>query len=286
MSPGIIASLAATWLIWGSTYLAIQWALVSFPPFWQIGVRFVIAGALLLLFMRWRGSPWPTLLQWRNALIVGSLLLAGGTGMTAYAEQTIQQGLIVTFLALIPAIIALLNLAYGVRPGRIEVVGIAVGIGGVVMLTHGSAFSSSLVGLVAISVASCSWSLGSVLSQRQFPLAKGAMGYASEMLAGGVVLTVMSLLRHEVVQWPPQPLALASWIYLITFGSWIAFSAYMYLLDHASAGLASSYTLVNPVIAMLLGVSLNHERVSSFEWLAVAVILVGVMLLIYGRKRT
>jgi drug/metabolite transporter (DMT)-like permease len=172
-----------------------------------------------------------------------------------------------------------------VRPGRAESVGIAVGIGGVVMLTRGSAFSGSPTGLVAICIASCSWSLGSVLSQRQFPLAKGAMGYASEMLAGGLVLTVMSLLRHEQVQWPPQPLALASWIYLITFGSWIAFSAYMYLLDHASAGLAASYTLVNPVIAMLLGVTLNSERVSSFEWLAVGVILVGVMLLIYGRKR-
>ncbi|MEY4763136.1 MAG: hypothetical protein RLZZ200_2992 [Pseudomonadota bacterium] len=286
MSPGIIVSLAATWLIWGSTYLAIQWALVSFPPFWQIGVRFVIAGGLLLVFMRLRGVPWPTALQWRNALIVGALLLAGGTGMTAYAEQTIQQGLIVTFIAIIPALITLLNLAYGLRPGWVEVLGIAVGIAGVVILTHGSAFSGSIPGLIGVSIACCCWSLGSVLSQRQFRLAPGAMGYASEMLAGGVVLTVMSWARQEVVQWPPQPLALASWIYLITFGSWIAFSAYMYLLEHASAGLASSYTLVNPIIAMLLGVSLNDERVSSLEWLAVVVILVGVMLLVYGRKRT
>jgi drug/metabolite transporter (DMT)-like permease len=286
MSPAIIASLAATWLIWGSTYLAIQWALVSFPPFWQIGVRFVIAGGLLLAFMRWRGAPWPSLLQWRNAFIIGSLLLAGGTGMTAYAEQTVQSGLIVTFIAVIPAIIALINLAYGVRPGLLETLGIAVGIGGVVMLTHGSAFSSSPAGLIGVSVACCCWSLGSVLSQRSYPLAKGPMGYASEMLAGGIVLTALAVLLHERPQWPPQPLALASWIYLITFGSWVAFSAYMYLLDHASAGVASSYTLVNPVIAMLLGVWFNNEQVSSFEWLAVGVILVGVLLLLYGRRRT
>jgi drug/metabolite transporter (DMT)-like permease len=286
MSPPIIACLAATWLIWGSTYLAIQWALVSFPPFWQIGVRFVIAGGLLLLFMRWRGAPWPSLLQWRNAFIIGTLLLAVGIGGTAYAEQTVQSGLIVTFIAVIPAVIALINLAYGIRPARTEAVGIAVGIGGVVLLTRGSAFSASPTGLAAQALACCGWSLGSVLSQRQFSLAKGAMGYASEMLAGGCVLMVLALLLHQRPAWPPQPLALASWIYLITFGSWIAFSAYMYLLDNASAGLAASYTFVNPVIAMLLGITLNSEQVSSLEWLAVGVILVGVLLLVYGKRRT
>jgi drug/metabolite transporter (DMT)-like permease len=286
MAPRIIACLAATWLIWGSTYLAIQWALVSFPPFWQIGVRFVIAGGLLLLFMRWRGAAWPGLLQWRNAFIVGTLLLAVGTGGTAYAEQSVQSGLIVTFIAVIPAIIALVNLAYGIRPGAREMLGIAVGIGGVVMLTRGSAFSASPTGLTAQTIACCGWALGSVLSQRQFPLARGPMGYASEMLAGGCVLTALALFRHEHPVWPPQPLALAAWIYLISFGSWIAFSAYMYLLDNASAGVAASYTFVNPVIAMLLGVSLNHEQVSRFEWLAVGIILIGVMLLIYGRRRT
>jgi drug/metabolite transporter (DMT)-like permease len=286
MSPRIIACLAATWLIWGSTYLAIQWALVSFPPFWQIGVRFVIAGALLLLFMRWRGAAWPNGRQWRNALIIGTLLLAVGTGGTAYAEQTVQSGLIVTFIAIIPAIIALLNLAFGVRPTAAEVLGIAVGIAGVVLLTRGAAFSAAPGGLLAISVACCGWSLGSVLSQRRLPLAPGPMGYASEMLAGGVVLTVVALVRHEHPAWPIQPLALGSWLYLISFGSWIAFSAYMYLLDNASAGLASSYTLVNPVIAMLLGVSLNNEHVSRFEWQAVGVILVGVVLLVCGRRHT
>lgn len=286
MSPPIIASLAATWLIWGSTYLAIQWALVSFPPFWQIGVRFVIAGSLLMAFMRLRGAPWPNGREWRNALIIGTLLLASGIGGTAYAETTVQSGLIVTFIAIMPAIIALLNLAFGLRPAPMEAVGIAVGIGGVFLLTRGAAFSASPGGLLAISIACCSWSLGSVLSQRRLPLARGPMGYASEMLAGGLVLTVVALLHHEQPEWPPQPLALASWIYLITFGSWLAFSAYMYLLDHASAGLAASYTFVNPVIAMLLGVTLNHEQVSSYEWLAVGVILVGVLLLVYGRRRT
>jgi drug/metabolite transporter (DMT)-like permease len=286
MSPRIIACLAATWLIWGSTYLAIQWALVSFPPFWQIGVRFVIAGGLLLAFMRWRGAAWPNLLQWRNACIVGTLLLAVGTGGTAFAEQSVQSGLIVCFIAVNGALIALLNLAYGVRATRLEAVGIAVGIGGVVLLTRGSAFGGSPRGLVAIIIACLGWSLGSVLSQRKFPLARGAMGYASEMLAGGCVLTVLALFRHEHPVWPVQPLALGSWIYLISFGSWIAFSAYMYLLDNASSVLASSYTFVNPVIGMMLGVSFNREQVSSFEWLAVGVILVGVTLLICGRKRT
>lgn len=286
MSPRIVACLAATWLVWGSTYLAIQWALVSFPPFWQIGSRFVVAGGLLLLFMRWRGAPWPARSEWRNAFIVGTLLLGCGTGGTAFAEQTLPSGLVVIFIAVVPALIALFNLAYGERPARLEVAGIALGLAGVWLLTRGSAFVAAPVGLLAISVATIGWSLGSVLGRRSLPVAPGAMGYASEMLAGGLVLTAASLLAGEKMVWPPESLAFWSWAYLVVFGSWIAFSAYLILLAEASPALASSYTFVNPVIALFLGITLNHERVTRFEWLAVGVILAGVVLLVLGRKRT
>ena len=103
--------LAATWLVWGSTYLAIKFALVSFPPFFQMGTRFVVAGALLLAWMRWRGAPGPTRAQWRNALVVGTLMLGGGMGGTAYAEQTVGSGLVVAFIAVVPLMIAPLNLS-------------------------------------------------------------------------------------------------------------------------------------------------------------------------------
>jgi drug/metabolite transporter (DMT)-like permease len=283
LSPLVLLCLAATWLIWGSTYLAIRFALLSFPPFLQMGTRFVIAGGVLLLWMRWRGALWPTPRQWRNALIVGSLLLVSGMGCTAYAEQTVPSGLIVTFVAVLPALISLFNLVAGIRPGRLEVAGITVGFMGVLMLTRGAAFTASPTGLAAISIAACSWALGSVLSQRACPLAAGAMGYGSEMLAGGLVLLLVSAVSGETFRWPPQPLALGAWLYLIVFGSLLAFNAYMYLLGAASAAVASSYAFVNPVIALLLGIGLGHETVTPSEWLAAGVILAGVLLLLRGR---
>jgi drug/metabolite transporter (DMT)-like permease len=109
LTPLIIACLAATWVIWGSTYLAIKWALISFPPYWQMGTRFLVAGAGLMLFMRVRGAAWPSAHQWRNAAIIGALMLGGGMGGTALGEATVSSGMIVAFIAVTPALIALFN---------------------------------------------------------------------------------------------------------------------------------------------------------------------------------
>jgi drug/metabolite transporter (DMT)-like permease len=140
------------------------------------------------------------------------------------------------------------------------------------------------VGLAAITIACVSWSLGSVLSQRRFPLAPGAMGFASEMLVGSVLLLLLAAAVGERPEWPPQPLAAWSWVYLIVFGSLLAFNAYMVLLSRVSAALASSYTFVNPVIALALGIWLGGETVTAFEWAAAAVITAGVVLLVLGRQ--
>lgn len=284
ITPLIFWCLAATWLVWGSTYLAIRFALGSFPPYWQMGTRFVIAGVALMAWCCWRGAQLPTAIQWRNAAIVGGLMLCMGMGNTAVAEQTVASGLVVAFVAIIPAIITLLNLFYGIRPTRIEVLGIAIGIGGVLMLVHGSGFSSSHHGLLAIGVAAMGWSLGSVLSQQQCKLAAGSMGFASEMIAGGTLLLIMSVAAGESPHRPPQPMALLAWLYLIVFGSLIAFNAYMVLLSRTSAALASSYTFVNPMIAMLLGVTFGDETITGFEWFAATIIIFAVALLVLGRS--
>jgi drug/metabolite transporter (DMT)-like permease len=281
MSPLIVACLAATWLVWGSTYLAIKFALESFPPFFQMGTRFLVAGALLLAWMKLaRGAALPTRRQWLHALVVGTLMLGGGMGGTAYAEQTVGSGLVVAFIAVVPLMIALVNLAFGVVPRRLEGAGIGVGLVGVLLLTQGAGFQASPAGLAAITIACITWSVGSVLSQRKLPLAPGAVGFGSEMLCGGAVLLVLSFFTGEAPQ-PPTAQALAAWLYLVVFGSLIAFNAYMVLLARASAGLASSYTFVNPVIAMLLGVAIAGETVTPFEWGAVAVVLAGVVLLVW-----
>jgi drug/metabolite transporter (DMT)-like permease len=286
LPPLVIACLAATWIVWGSTYLAIKFALISFPPYLQMGSRFLVAGVALALWMRFvRHAPWPNPRQWAHATLVGALMLGGGMGGTAVAEQTVGSGLVVAFIAVVPLLIVLINLFWGVKPGRLEMLGIGVGLVGVLMLTRGQGFAASPAGLFAIATACIAWSLGSVLSQRATPLAPGAMGFASEMMCGGVVLMALAAATGERSTWPPQPLALAAWAYLVIFGSLIAFNAYMLLLARASAGLASSYTFVNPLIAMMLGVTLGGETVTAFEWSAAGVVLVGVVMLLLRPAR-
>jgi drug/metabolite transporter (DMT)-like permease len=285
LSHKLLLCLAATWLVWGSTYLAIKMALVSLPPFFQMGSRFLVAGVALAGWMRWRGAAWPSRRQWLHALLVGGLMLGGGMGGTAVAEQTVGSGLVVAFIAVMPLMIAGLNRLWGEKPTRLESLGIAFGLVGVLLLTQGRGFGASPAGLAAISIACASWAVGSVLSQRSLPLAPGAMGFASEMLAGGAVLMALSAFKGEALPPRIEPQALWAWAYLVVFGSLIAFNAYMVLLAEASAGLASSYSFVNPVIAMLLGVTLAGEHISGHEWLAAGIVLVGVVMLLVGRAK-
>jgi drug/metabolite transporter (DMT)-like permease len=283
LSPLILACLAATWFIWGSTYLAIKFALVSFPPFFQMGTRFLVGGTLLFLWVWLRRQKMPTLAQWRNAAIVGTLMLAGNVGGVAYAEQTVASGLAVAFIAIVPALITIASLPFGIRPSRLEALGIGIGFVGVLLLVRGDSFAASSAGLIAIIVAALGWSIGAVLSQHVFPLAPAFAGFSSAMICGGVVLLVLSLLSGETFHWPPQPFAAVVWVYLVVC-SLIAFSAYMVLLSRTRPALASSNSFVNPVIGMFLGVSLGGERVSSHEWLAVGIIVLGVTMLILGRR--
>jgi drug/metabolite transporter (DMT)-like permease len=288
--PGlIVACLAATWLIWGSTYLAIKWALVSFPPFFQMGTRFVAAGLLLGGWAAWRGAKWPTSSEWFSALVLGALMLGGGYGATALAQTSVSSGLVVAFIAVVPALVALGQWPYGVRPSGREAAGIALGLVGVLMLTRGQGFGASLPGLLAISVACVTWCTGSIWALHGLPggrkltLAPGAAGYASQMLLGGALLLSASWVTGEQPTIPPDGRALLCWAYLVVAGSLIGFSAYMLLLQRSGAALASSYTFVNPLIGLILGVTLGGEVVSSLEWGAAGVVLVGVVLLLSGR---
>jgi drug/metabolite transporter (DMT)-like permease len=282
-SPVIVACLAATWFVWGSTYLVIKLALVSFPPFFQGGTRFLVAGTLLLLWVWLRRQELPTLVQWRNAVIVGAVMLGGNMGGVVYAEQTVASGLVVTFIAIVPALMTIANLPFGIRPSRLEVLGIGLGIVGVLLLVRGEAFTASPAGLIAITIAALGFSIGSVLSQHVFRLAPAFAGFASQMICAGAVLMLLSLLAGETFHWPPQPLAAAAWMYLVVFGSLIAFCAYMVLLARTRPALASSNSFANPVIGTFLGVSLGGEKVTSQEWLAVGIIVLGVTMLILGR---
>ena len=293
LPPLILACLAATWFIWGSTYLAIKWALISFPPFHQMGTRFLVAGALLAAWVLWRGGRWPNRAQWINATVLGALMLGVGYGLTAVAEQTVNSGLVVALIAIGPALQAAFEWPYGVKPTGMEAAGIALGLVGVVGLASGQGFGASPAGLVAVLAGSVSWKLGSVWSVRGLPralggrsleMAPGAMGFASQMLAGGAVLMAVSLALGEEPGWPPHPLALASWVYLVIAGSLVAFSAFMLLLQRTRTAVSSSYAYVNPLIGLALGVTLGGETLHWGEWLAAGLVTGSVVLMLRGRS--
>jgi drug/metabolite transporter (DMT)-like permease len=274
-----------TWLVWGSTYLVIRFALVGFAPYFMMATRFVAAGGLLLAWQLARGASLPTFREWRNALLVGTLMLGGGMGGVAFAEQTIPSGLVVAFIAVMPLILVVINAALGVYPPRTELLAVLVGLAGVLMLTQGEGFHGSRAGLLAITLGTAGWAIGSVLAQRGFALAPGATGFATEMLGGGLVLLLISASLGESWHWPTQPGVWFAWLYLVVFGSLLAFSAYMLLLARTSASLAASYSLVNPVVALFLGVTVGAETVTRWEWFASGIIMIGVVLLFSGRQR-
>lgn len=294
LTPALTLALLACYLVWGSTYLAIRVALTSFPPFFQMGTRFLVAGALLMGWVSWRrrrqrggtqAPAWPSARQWLHALVIGALMLGLGMGLTATASVHIGSGLIAACIAVVPMMICGWGLLWGRKPSRGELAGMALGLVGVLLLVRGASFAASPASVVCILIATAAWSLGSVLSTTRLPLAAGASGFASEMLCGGAVLMAVSVALGERPQWPPEPAAVAAWLYLVILGSLVAFSAYMYLLSHASPALASSYAFVNPLIALLLGSSLAGEAVTQGEWLACGVILLAVLLILTARRR-
>ncbi len=271
-------ALAAVYLIWGSTYLGIRFALEGgFPPFLLGGFRFLIAGGLMFAFLRLRGVAPPTRAQWRNLAVMGLLLLALGNGMVNFAEQTVSSGLAAVAVASAPIWMGVFSMMRGDKPTRAEWVGIAVGFVGVVWLNAGGAMSGSMQGLIALLIASMAWSFGSIWSRGR-DLPSPFMTAAGQMLCGGVFMMVIALVTGERMDMPTAK-GLAAFAYLIVFGSIIGFTAYIWLLHHVRPALAGSYAYVNPAIAVMLGAWLAGERASTAELGAMLVILAGVVVI-------
>ena len=283
-TPAVVAALLAVYVIWGSTYLAIRVAIEGIPPLLMAGSRFVVAGGVLYLVLRLRGGAAPTRLQWRNAAIVGGLLLLGGNGGVVLAEQWVASGLAALGVATVALWSALFAGLWGQWPRRIEWVGLAIGFAGVGLLNLEGSLRASPAGSIALGVATVSWAFGSMWS-RHLDLPDGMMAAAAEMLAGGALLLVASAVSGEAIPLSIAARPLLAWIYLLTFGSLVGFSAYLYLLRHTRPAVATSYAYVNPIIAMALGVWLAGERITATEWLAVPVILGSVALVVAVRGR-
>jgi len=280
----VLIALLTVYIVWGSTYFAIQVALESFPPLMMIGTRFVAAGSILFLWQLWRGSRVPTLREWRDGGIIGILMLGGGTGLTACAEQYVSSGLTAVFIACSPMILSGLSGLFGDWPKRREWVGILCGFAGAVLLASDGEFSAKPAGIILLLAAILCWDVGSILSQKKLKMAAGGMGFASEMLVGGFFLVIASLMMGEQSPGPVTVNAIVAWCYLVTAGSLLAFTAYMFLLSKVHTGLAGSYAYVNPVIAVALGAAFGGEHISVKAMVAMAIILGSVMMLTSARK--
>jgi drug/metabolite transporter (DMT)-like permease len=285
MKAAIALALAALYLIWGSTYLGIRFALEGgWPPLLMAGIRFIIAGSLMYGVLRWRGVAPPTRAQWRTVAVMGLMLIAFGNGLVCIAEQTVSSGMTAVAVASSPLWMGLFLALRGKKPSRMELLGLAVGFVGVVWLNAGSGLGGSRLGLVALLAAPLAWAFGSIWSRgRDLPSA--FMGAAGQMLVGGVIMLVAGLALGERMHAMPTTKGLLSITYLVTFGSIVAYSAYNWLLDHVRPVLASSYAYVNPAIAVVLGAWLADEHFSGAQLAAMGVILLGVVAITLARAR-
>lgn len=282
-ASGVALALGALYLIWGSTYLAIRFALEGgFPPFLLGGIRFVVAGGLLFAYLRWRGVPVPSRSQWRNLAVMGALLLGCGNGLVNYGEQSVSSGMtavIVSSSALWMGVFAALR---GERPTALEWLGLVIGFLGVLWLSAGGGYTGTPLGLAALLAASLAWSFGSIWSRGR-DLPSPFMAAAGQMLCGGALMCVVGVGTGEHFDGLPSGKAIAAFWYLVVLGSLAGFSAYIWLLHHVRPALATSYAYVNPAIAVLLGAWLAHERFGGSELAAMAVILLGVVVITFGK---
>jgi drug/metabolite transporter (DMT)-like permease len=297
----IVAAFAVVYLVWGSTYLGIRWAIETIPPFLLTATRFLAAGLLLYAWARARGAPRPERRTWLPCAIIGALLVTGGNGLVVWAEQRVPSGLAALIVAGMPLWVALFERTFpGGKPlGAGRLTGLLVGFAGLAFLLTGQrgatgvcVGSSACAGgqsaipviyLLAVPLASVSWALGSVLSRRMTLPGDKVLASAMSMLGGGAVALVLALADGELRGFDPETVSTASfaaWAYLVVFGSMLAFTCFTWLVSVVDPTRVATYAYVNPVVALLLGAWLAHEPVGPRILLATPVILLGLALVL------
>lgn len=289
---GVFAALGAVYLLWGSTYLAIRFAIETLPPLLMAGTRFLLAGGLLYAFLRLRGVSGPQRGQWRPAAVVGALMLLGGNGSVSVAERFIASGAAALLVATVPVWIVLLDWLRpgGIRPRTPVLVGVVTGFLGVAVLIGpgelgGGALHPGGAGLVLF--AALSWAAGSLYSRNARLPASPLMATAMEMLTGGAIMIGCGLALGEGLQVDTAAISRRSVLalgYLIVAGSLVAFSCYIWLLRNVPSSVAATYAYVNPVVAVLLGWALASEPLTPRTWTATAVIIGSVALITVWRR--
>jgi drug/metabolite transporter (DMT)-like permease len=281
----LLLAFAAVYVVWGSTYLAIRYAIESLPPFLMAGVRFVIAGLLLSLWSRARGAAWPTMKEWQTAAVIGSCMLLGGNGGVVWAEQRVPSSMAALIVAVVPLVTVLIDWLRpgGQRPDLATSVGLCIGFAGVAILVNPAAQDAARIdplGALALLAGTVSWAAGSLYSRRKRGVESPLMAAGANMLCGGVGLLLLGTVTGEAMTVNVSTFtarSLLALLYLIVFGSIIGFTAYIWLLRHTSPARATTYAYVNPVVAILLGWSIADEPVTLRIGLAATVIISGVV---------
>ena len=280
----LVACLVVVYIVWGSTYLAIRIALEGLPPLLMAALRNLVAGPLVLAWMFWRRAARPTARQVRNGVFMGIMMMGIGNGGVCLAERWVPSGIAALFVGGAPVFAILFGLGFGARPRLFEWLGVLLGLAGMVVLNFDARAAASPAGVVLLVIATASWSLATVLQPR-LDMPKGGMSAGVQMVGGGVFLFVMAMLRGERLAGPVPSQSVWALLYLIVFGSILAYTAFVYVINHSRPALATSYAYVNPVVAVGLGALFASENVTSPQLLGMAVILAGVALVVVGHAR-
>jgi len=287
MKSKIWLALFALYLVWGSTYLGIKVAIETIPPFFHAGIRFLISGLILVIWQRAAGHSLPTRKQWVSTAIIGTLLLLGGNGLVAWAEQSIPSGITALIIASSPMFLVIGEAIRpnGVKPNWQGIVGLLIGFAGIFILigpteVSGSATKLNPFGVAALLAACLFWSTGSLYSKTVTLPKSSLMNTGAQMLMGSMSLFIVSLITGELKGWDVTAVSTRSLYglsYLILVGSLIGFASYGWLLQNAPISLVSTYAYVNPIVAVLLGTWLANEVLEPRIWVATGIIIGSVI---------
>ena len=287
MKTKVWLALLALYIVWGSTYLGIKVAIETIPPFLHAGIRFLISGIILVVWQRAAGQQMPTRKQWISTAIIGTLLLLGGNGLVAWAEQFIPSGVAALIIGSMPMFLVITEALRpnGLKPNWQAIVGLLIGFAGIFILVgpaeiSGSAEKLNSFGVAALLFACLFWSIGSVYSKSADLPGSSLMSTGAQMLMGSISLFIISLVTGELSNWDPTSVSMRSvygLLYLIFVGSLIGFASFGWLLQNAPISLVATYAYVNPIVAVLLGNWLAAEPLEPRIWLATAIIIGSVI---------
>jgi drug/metabolite transporter (DMT)-like permease len=294
MKTKVWIALLALYIVWGSTYLAIRFAVETIPPFMHAALRFLISGAILYAWRRMAGDPAPTAGNWKSTAIVGTALLLGGNGLVAWAEQSVPSGIAALMISTSPFWLVLFESMRvgGSRPTWQAILGLVIGFAGVFLLIGPAEITGGegrfdTFGVILLLLAPLFWSMGSIYARGADMPRSTLLSTGMQMLTGAVALFIVSAFKGEFNGFSVGDVSSRSWwglIYLITFGSLVGFVSYGWLLHNAPVSLMSTYAYVNPIVAVFLGWLLANEELNARIVIASAIII-GSVVLINGARQ-